>query len=210
MLEIVKHKIENGNIIFQLKILLVFFIFFSSSNMLKSQVSDEVFQDDVETYYVLNQGNNSWVHWEVSGGEILSENPTQSDSVVVRWTESGVQKLSVYEESINDCRGETYVLEIEVIPPKGDLEIEIPNAFTPNNDGVNDFFVVKSNQGLDDYELVIINRWGNKLYESHSLSESWDGKYKGKKCSNATYFYILIYSYKDEKHVKKGFVYLLR
>ncbi len=68
--------------------------------------------------------------------------------------------------------------------------------------------VVKSNQELDNYKLTIINRWGNKLYESHSLSDSWDGKYNDKKCSTSTYFYIINYSYKGQRKIKKGFVYL--
>ncbi len=208
MLEIRKHKINRKILIFCLKISLVFFVFLSSSDILKSQSTDEVFQSEIKTYRVQNQGYNSWLYWKVSGGEILSENPTQTDSIVIKWNDVSVQQLSVYEKNMYDCIGETYAIQVKVIENNEDLELEIPNAFTPNKDGVNDLFVIKSNKKLDDYELIIINRWGNKLYESHSLSDSWDGKYKGRKCSTSTYFYILNFSYKKKKQIKKGFVYL--
>ncbi|MGM0566198.1 MAG: gliding motility-associated C-terminal domain-containing protein [Bacteroidota bacterium] len=54
------------------------------------------------------------------------------------------------------------------------------NAFTPNDDGVNDIF-------MQGYDIVIINRWGNKLYEGN---EGWDGSYEGKKVPAGTYYYI--------------------
>ncbi len=208
MLEKRKHKINRKILIFCLKISLVFFVFLSSSDILKSQSTDEVFKSEIKTYRVQNQGYNSWLYWEISGGEILSENPTQTDSIVIKWNDVGRQQLSVYEKSMYDCIGETYTIQVEVIENNEDLELEIYNAFTPNNDGINDFFVVRANQKLDNYKLIIINRWGNKLYESHSLSDKWDGKYNGKRCSTSTYFYIINYSYKGQKKVKKGFVYL--
>lgn len=58
---------------------------------------------------------------------------------------------------------------------------DFPNAFTPNGDGVNDVF-------LKDYELLIFNRWGQKLYEG---MEGWDGTYNGDKVSAGTYYYIV-------------------
>lgn len=208
MLKIRKHKIDSLNIIFQLKILFVLFLFLSSSNILKSQSTNEVFQSEIKTYHVQNHGNNSWLYWEIIGGEILSENPTQSDSIVVKWKDTGLQQLSVYEKNIYDCIGETCSIQIEVNENDADIELEIPNAFSPNNDGINDFFVIKSNQKVDIYELIIFNRWGNKLYGSYSLSDSWDGKYNGKKCSTSTYFYIINYTERGKRKIKKGFVYL--
>ena len=58
--------------------------------------------------------------------------------------------------------------------------IYIPNAFTPNNDGINDIFKVRS-ENLIKGDLVIFDRWGNKVFESDDLNIGWDGSYKGKK-----------------------------
>jgi len=56
--------------------------------------------------------------------------------------------------------------------------IYIPNAFSPNDDGVNDIFKV-SGIKLDDFNLYIFNRWGELIFKSNDISEGWDGKYKG-------------------------------
>lgn len=66
----------------------------------------------------------------------------------------------------------------------------IPNAFTPNGDGSNDYFppylaYVKS------YSLKIFNRWGELLYESNDPKLGWDGKYKGELCQESVYVFIL-------------------
>ncbi|MBU1720175.1 MAG: gliding motility-associated C-terminal domain-containing protein, partial [Bacteroidetes bacterium] len=58
---------------------------------------------------------------------------------------------------------------------------DIPNAFTPDGDGVNDLF-------LPGLQLAIYNRWGQLLYEG---TDGWDGTYKGDKLTPGTYFYIL-------------------
>ncbi len=57
----------------------------------------------------------------------------------------------------------------------------IPNAFTPNGDGINDIFL----EGMD---LTIVNRWGQTMYMG---TKGWDGKYHGQKVSPGTYYYIL-------------------
>ncbi|MCW3086490.1 MAG: Ig domain protein group 2 domain protein [Bacteroidetes bacterium] len=51
----------------------------------------------------------------------------------------------------------------------------IPNAFTPNNDGINDYFN-GAGIGIDKYEMYIFDRWGNLIFDTDSLSKPWDGK----------------------------------
>lgn len=69
-----------------------------------------------------------------------------------------------------------------------EVELVIPNVFTPNGDGVNDTFVVSE---LDKYisnSLVVFNRWGRKIYEANDyVSGDWDGD----RLSDGTYFFIL-------------------
>ncbi|MBX2902046.1 MAG: PKD domain-containing protein [Chitinophagales bacterium] len=79
--------------------------------------------------------------------------------------------------------------------------VDFPNAFTPNKDGRNDVF-------LKDYDLVILNRWGQELYKG---TEGWDGTYKGAKVSPGTYFYIVeLENITDRKSVVKGTVLLIQ
>jgi gliding motility-associated-like protein len=61
-----------------------------------------------------------------------------------------------------------------------DWTVYIPNAFTPNNDGVNDIFM-PSETGIaeGDFEMWIFDRWGNQLFYTSDLHKGWDGKAKG-------------------------------
>ena len=59
----------------------------------------------------------------------------------------------------------------------------IPSAFTPNGDGVNDFFGVKA-EGIKSFNLQIFNRWGEVVFESESITNLWDGSFKGERIKN--------------------------
>lgn len=65
----------------------------------------------------------------------------------------------------------------------------IPNAFTPDGDGNNDFFLVYGND-IEKVELKVFNRWGELVFESTDLYRGWDGTYHGKKCNPAVFVYI--------------------
>ena len=92
----------------------------------------------------------------------------------------------------------------EVVPHS---RLYIPNAFTPNNDGINDFFGV-SGEGLQDYHIMIYNRWGEVIFESTNPHERWDGKFKGQPVQNDTYAYEVFA--KDFENPKTGSVSVLR
>lgn len=69
-------------------------------------------------------------------------------------------------------------------------DLVLPNIFTPNGDGTNDFFKPISS-GYDEYTLVIFNRWGQQLYSGDKASRGWDGKtISGKEAPEGDYFYI--------------------
>jgi gliding motility-associated-like protein len=88
-------------------------------------------------------------------------------------------------------------LESEVVVTIADF----PNAFTPNSDGVNDVF-------LKNYDLVIMNRWGQELYRGF---DGWDGTYNGDKVSAGTYFYIVtVKNITDRDTQVKGNVLLIQ
>jgi gliding motility-associated-like protein len=78
----------------------------------------------------------------------------------------------------------------EIIPP---LSIFIPDAFTPNGDGINDTFGVKG-EGLQNFTMRIFNRWGEVVFESINPKQQWDGTYNGKPVQCDTYVYQLFAS----------------
>jgi gliding motility-associated-like protein len=85
----------------------------------------------------------------------------------------------------------------------------IPNAFSPNNDGVNDAFTVTA-IGASYIQAFIYNRWGQLVYESNNSSVSWDGTYKGKLQEIGVYVYLVTITYEDGSSViKKGNITLI-
>ncbi|OFX17644.1 MAG: hypothetical protein A2033_09160 [Bacteroidetes bacterium GWA2_31_9] len=70
--------------------------------------------------------------------------------------------------------------------------IEAPNVFTPNGDGINDFFKIKV-KSLESFQGVIFNRWGHKVYEFNDPEDAgWDGKVNGGSlASPGTYYYMI-------------------
>lgn len=93
----------------------------------------------------------------------------------------------------------------EVIPP---LSIFIPDAFTPNGDGINDYFCVKG-EGIQNFTLRIFNRWGEEVFESYNPKQQWDGTYQGKPAASGTYVYHFLAAGKGSK-IKTGSVTLIR
>jgi gliding motility-associated-like protein len=67
-----------------------------------------------------------------------------------------------------------------------DFTIFVPNAFTPNNDGTNDYFQAKG-YGIKKYKLMVFDRWGEKLFETEDFLKGWDGSFKGQACKDDTY-----------------------
>ncbi|HLW29938.1 MAG TPA: gliding motility-associated C-terminal domain-containing protein [Brumimicrobium sp.] len=87
-------------------------------------------------------------------------------------------------------------------------DITVPNVFTPNNDGINDFFKLGDTDGMESLECVILNRWGNLVFESKVPSFEWDGTDRnGNKLNDGTYFYkINAKSTGGDELEKTGFV----
>ena len=63
-----------------------------------------------------------------------------------------------------------------------------PNAFTPNNDGLNDVFK-PSGMGMNAYDFVIFNRWGERIFETDNINKGWDGNFKGEPAQQDNYVY---------------------
>ncbi len=93
---------------------------------------------------------------------------------------------------------------------KGRSTLFVPNAFTPNGDGYNNVFKIVGAY-IKEYELNIYNRYGEKIYTSYSLEDSWDGMYKNETAQEGAYLYVINAKGIDYKtHNYSGTVTLLR
>ncbi|MBS1651580.1 MAG: gliding motility-associated C-terminal domain-containing protein [Bacteroidetes bacterium] len=88
--------------------------------------------------------------------------------------------------------------------------IYIPNAFTPNGDGLNDTFNAKAYSILS-FKMDVFDRWGENLFTSNDITKGWDGTYKGALCKTDVYVYKVTYKGLDGKlYYKTGTVTLLK
>jgi gliding motility-associated-like protein len=93
-------------------------------------------------------------------------------------------------------------------------EIWIPNAFTPNGDDENDVFLPKG-INIEEFHMLIFNRWGEQLFESYELENGWDGIYQGENCPIGVYVYLIEYKAMgngndQSKEKRQGMVTLVR
>lgn len=105
----------------------------------------------------------------------------------------------------NGCRAETSLNAI--LRPN----LYVPNTFTPNGDAFNNTFKVTA-LNIDEFEILIFNRWGEIIYSSTDVNEGWDGYYNGEICKDGTYTWKITFKGKttSETQVKTGFVTLLK
>lgn len=107
---------------------------------------------------------------------------------------------------VNDITnfGNYYFID-DVILNEKVCDKNLPNTFTPNNDGINDILIFPlCSNGL---KTSIYNRWGNKIFETSSINIYWDGNTTlGEKCIDGTYYYCIE---TKEKNIK-GFIQLIR
>lgn len=100
---------------------------------------------------------------------------------------------------------------IEVHCPTNEA-LEVPNAFSPNGDGYNDQFCLKGWTYCTNYfNIIIYDRWGEKVFESDIADFCWDGMYKGKLLDTDVFYYYITASLKNDQEMKrKGNISLIR
>ncbi len=107
-----------------------------------------------------------------------------------------------------DCMGMDTVT-VTILPLDCEKGVFLPNAFSPNGDGVNDQLLVRG-YVIKEMHLVIYNRWGEKLFETRNQAEGWDGWYKGSPLPPDVYNYRLSYTcLNDTSYVRTGNVSIL-
>jgi|GEM_PF-1960389 len=90
-------------------------------------------------------------------------------------------------------------------------DIWLPNAFTPDGDGLNDQYRILGNIGrMEGVTFSIFNRWGERIFTTHDKYQGWDGHYKGVYAQLGTYVYMLEYSMDGHPYLQKGNFHLLR
>jgi gliding motility-associated-like protein len=165
-------------------------------------VKDTVLFGDPVLFSNTSRHYNSSV-WNFGDGDTSEENsPTHIYDHTIDWQ---VVCLEVYNQGA-PCRDTVcdslYVNFVDLIG--------VPNAFSPNGDGVNDIVFVEG-KGIISLDFRIFNRWGQQVYYGTDQKNGWDGTYKGESQPMEVYTYTVDATLINKDHVKlKGNITLLR
>ena len=115
-------------------------------------------------------------------------------------------------QATNGCDTAQYPLTIRYEACDSN-QIYIPNAFSPNGDGLNEEFKPSiSLHTIVDYQLNIYSRKGNHLFQSQNINKGWDGKFRDKQCLSEAYYYTITYfdTATLKYHSYNGVLYLMK
>lgn len=163
------------------------------------------------TTFTNNSENADSYFWDFGNGETLETTSTESQTIT--YEGEGPLDINVCLIAIQPGCEDTacvVVTILEFIPPP---VFAIPNVFTPNNDGSNDFWSFYNLDFVDFIELTILNRWGNVVFEQTSEDPVWDGKLpNGNDAAEGVYFYKYFLQGRDQitTHEGHGFLQLIR
>ncbi|MBK8499952.1 MAG: gliding motility-associated C-terminal domain-containing protein [Flavobacteriales bacterium] len=146
--------------------------------------------------------------WSLYSGSGEVEDPTEPDSHVHE-LQLGYN-VFIWTVDNGECGTTSDTMTIFI---KDCLTINIPDAFSPNLDGVNDLFVITNIESYPDNKFTVFNRWGNKVYEATPYTNQWDGTSQfgaafKEGLPESTYYYILDLGTDADPYT--GFIYLRR
>ncbi|RYE27674.1 MAG: gliding motility-associated C-terminal domain-containing protein [Sphingobacteriaceae bacterium] len=119
-------------------------------------------------------------------------------------------KYYVKAETISGCINVQPVI-VTILPPEP-FFITAPNTFTPNNDGINDHFIILLNGQISFRNLHIYNRNGALIFDTVNTMKFWDGTFNGRPVSTGTYYWVFegYENYDHKKVVRSSYVTLIR
>lgn len=113
----------------------------------------------------------------------LLQNPAQLSPQTIPLTDNSSFTLRI--ATANGCEAEA---KANVLIYR---QLLMPNAFTPNGDGLNDVFAIPVNTALQLTEFTVYNRWGQAVFGTTALGKGWDGTFQGKPAEQGLYMYSI-------------------
>jgi len=133
------------------------------------------------TLWAWSEGDPTYT-WTPNVNECITSNCSE---VYVIPSEATQYIVEVVNE--NSCHNYDTVL----VDISGFMEVFVPNIFSPNGDGINDFLVIDGPR-LFDFKIEIYDRWGKLVFTSQEQKDSWDGKFNGAELATQTFVYSIV------------------
>lgn len=161
-------------------------------------------QENTPVTFINNSVDAVRYEWNFGDDEKLS---TESlEPVEHTYNRPGPVIAQLIAVNIKGCPDTAKVTLVARVAPL----LDVPNAFTPNGDGINDKVFVRG-FGITKMTWRIYNRWGQVVFQTNDRKEGWDGKFKGQVQPQEVYHYVLDVEYSDKTiFQKKGDITLLR
>lgn len=159
------------------------------------------------TPYVFTNFTSGAISYKWLFGDGDSVITTKKDTVISHlYNASGTYNVCLIATNQYGCQDTVcQAVEVIIVPL-----VDVPNAFTPNGDGVNDLIMVKA-YGIQSMDWKIFNRWGKQVYQGSNAKTGWDGRVNGQVQPQDVYVYVLDVTFTDgTKYRKKGDITLLR
>ncbi|MEX1188820.1 MAG: PKD domain-containing protein, partial [Bacteroidia bacterium] len=141
------------------------------ANFKMSALSVNIIEPEITFNSTAEFADSIWYSIQFSDTTIFADTTLFGDSITFYFPELGEYNITQFVENQFNCVDTAYN-KIEVITG---YRIYIPNSFSPNDDGTNDFFRPYG-EGLSSFEIKIWNRWGQQIYASFDIENGWDGK----------------------------------
>ncbi|KAA3621461.1 MAG: PKD domain-containing protein [Bacteroidetes bacterium] len=141
---------------------------------------------DVEFTDISSGVITEW-QWAFGNGDTSDKSSTTASFEM-----PGIYDVSLQVTSIDGCQ-DSISRQVTV---KSIVNFYVPNAFSPNDDGINDLFEIYTIGPLQEYKITIFDRWGGMVFQSKSLNDPWDGDFfNGTKADVGVYTYVIEYKY---------------
>lgn len=164
-----------------------------------SWTAEKPFLDDISSYDIIRTG-------DVTGqSEINADLRTTYLMSLAAQTDQKIE----FKIRANSASGNFSSLSNAIVV-NSNVSVYVPGAFSPNGDGYNDVLEVKGTQ-FQSFNMSVLNRWGQVIFNTSSITDSWDGTYKGKEAPVGSYVYklVLVNSF-NQTTEKSGTFMLLR
>lgn len=167
---------------------------------------DTLFTNEPTTTMVNTSVNATNSSWDFAGlGTSTEQVPTFTFTNAL----GNIYEVCLTATDDNGCP-DTYCAPILVLDL---LDVFVPNAFTPNDDDINEGFVPIFNRdhGIEDYSFMVFNRWGEELFSTEVIDQTWNGDYSAVISKTEVYVWKLRYrdTYSGELFDRVGHVTLL-
>ncbi|MCG2617122.1 gliding motility-associated C-terminal domain-containing protein [Terrimonas sp. NA20] len=159
---------------------------------------------------IVNKSSGPVTNWNWTFGSTIAASSLQTPPAIT-YPLTGTDAFYPVRLTVSDNNG-CEISRTEQIRILGSCVIGVPSAFTPNNDGKNDYFFPLNAFKADQLNFRVFNRWGQLVFHTTDWTRKWDGSVQGIPQATGTFVWMLDYVHKDtkEKVSQRGTVTLIR